>query len=819
MDEDKKNKSTFYVIKRDGSKSPIHFDEILERINGLCDGLNLEFVNPIEVAKKVIAGLYNGVHTSELDEIAAETAFYMSTNHPDFAILAFRLAMSNLEKNVLMSTTGHQMTFSEVTQRLYENKNYNHIDNSKPLIDENYYNFVMKHKEVLNKIVQYERNMSGVITYSGLKTISKSYLQKCPVTKELWETPQDMFMRVAVWIHMHNEFNQIDKIQETYDGMSNGDFIHASPTLFNAGTLIPQLSSCFLLNINEDSIDGIFKTLKDCAMISRTAGGIGIDTTCVRSTGSYIQGTNGVSNGLVPMIRVFNETARYVDQGGGKRKGAFAFYVEPWHADIENYLKLRKNHGNENERARDLFYGLWIPDLFMKRVDDDDIWTLFSPSDVPGLHEAYGEEFEMLYKKFESSMKSCKTIKARELWNSICESQMETGTPYMLYKDACNSKSNHKHRGPITLSNLCTEIVQYTSRDEIAVCNLASICLPKFVCTDEKNQEKKFFDFERMRSCISTIVENLDIVISINECPVIEATTSNAKNRPMGIGVQGLADVFAMMDIPFDSPEARTLNSNIFEHIYYAAVSKSFYLATKLGAYPTFQGSPVQKDGQLQFDMWKPDSLSVPICIPKDKWDTLKANLKLNQCGLRNSLLIAPMPTVSTSQIFGNNECFEPFSSNMFTRRTLAGEFISINHHLVKRLTQLGLWSESMRQKLILNNGSVQNIKEIPQHVKNVFKTAFELSQRVLIDMAADRGRFICQSQSLNIFMKDPNIKKLSSMHFYGWRKGLKTGMYYLRTKAAADAIKFTLDPNMVKDAKILELEQLNNVVCESCSA
>lgn len=845
------------VIKRNGNKVPVKFDEILNRIESLCYDLNKDFVNPVVLAQKVISGLYDGVKTSELDEIAAETSFYMSTLHPDFQKLAYRLAMSNLSKQVLGADDhdyDHQFdennykptkTFTDVTKQINDSSMMEH----ESLLDKHYVRFVELHGQRLNEIVQYSRNFSHVLTYHGLKGMMRSYLIKCPKSGRILETPQDMFMRVAIWIHMHTwsslevdhdeMMNYIDhdtlplavfnNIKRTYDGMSNGQFIHATPTLFNAGTANPQLSSCFLVTMHEnDSIEGIYEVLGKCAQISKYAGGIGIDITPIRASGSHIHGTNGKSNGIVPMLRVFNETARYVDQGGGKRKGAFAVYLEPWHADIEAFLDLRKNNGKEEHRTRDLFTALWVPDLFMERVDSDGMWTLFCPTNVPGLHDAFGDKFKELYEKFESdSTIPKKTIKARTLFLNICEVQCETGMPYMLYKDACNLKSNHQHLGPLRLSNLCTEVLQFSSKQEIAVCNLASVCLPKCLdlidetCSSSSNKYK--FNFDTLDEIVQTLVRNLDKVITINQYTLNETELSNSKNRPMGIGVQGLADVFAILNLPFDSKEARELNSHIFEQMYYSAMKTSMELTFSYNPCSKIFDSPAVKDKRLQFDMWKPDADSVPMFISKEKWDELKESIHVN--GLRNSLLIAPMPTASTSQIFGNTECFEPFASNLFVRRTLAGEFPSINDHLVKKLITLGLWDENMRNKLVAHNGSVQLIKEIPREVRDIYKTAFEISQRVLINMAADRGRFICQSQSLNLFCENITIAKLSSMHFYAWRKGLKTGMYYLRTKAAADAIKFTIDPKLMKDVTNLHLdavhsnEQNNTLICESCSA
>ena len=757
------------VIKRDGRKEPVAFDKITARIVRLCNGLNLNYVEPVEIAKKVIQGIYDGVTTTELDNLAAETAASMTTAHPDYGILAARVAVSNLHKSTKAS-------FSETIHELYT-----YVDTKTgkaALIADDVYQIVQDNKERLDAAVDYKRDFN--FDFFGFKTLERSYLLK--MHGKIVERPQQMFMRVAIGIHQ----NDIDAALETYDLMSQKWFTHATPTLFNAGTPKPQLSSCFLLSMQDDSIEGIYNTLTQCAKISQSAGGIGLSIHNVRAKGSYIKGTNGESNGLVPMLSVFNATARYVDQGGGKRKGAFAVYLEPWHPDIIAFLDLKKNHGKEEMRARDLFYALWIPDLFMKRVKANDTWSLFCPNEAPGLYDCYGNEFEELYEKYEREGRARKTINAQELWFAILTAQIETGTPYMLYKDAVNKKCNQKNLGTIRSSNLCTEITEYTSPDEVAVCNLASLNLSKCVIDGK-------FDHDKLFEITQIVTRNLNKVIDINYYPVPEAENSNLRHRPIGIGVQGLADAFIKMRLPFESPEARELNKEIFETIYFGALTASNQLAKKDGAYESYEGSPASQ-GQLQFDLWNVE--------PTLRWDwyTLKANIQKH--GLRNSLLVAPMPTASTSQILGNNECFEPYTSNIYSRRVLSGEFIVVNKHLLKDLIKLGLWDDDMKNALIANNGSIQSFEGIPQHIKDLYKTAWEIKQKTILDMAADRGAFICQSQSMNVFMENANFKKLSSMHFYAWQKGLKTGMYYLRTKAAADPIKFTVDMSKLKNPK-----------------
>jgi ribonucleoside-diphosphate reductase alpha chain len=758
------------VIKRSGKSEPVKFDKITARIKKQVYGLDANYVDPIEVTMKVIEGVYDGVKTTDLDNLAAETAASLTTKHPDYATLAARIAISNLHKET-------EKSFSKTIEKLYR-----YIDPSNgdpaPLVSEETFKVVMENADLLDSSIIYDRDYE--FDYFGFKTLERSYLLK--MHGKVVERPQHMLMRVAVGIHGSN----LESVLETYHLMSEKWFIHATPTLFNAGTPKPQLSSCFLLTMQGDSIEGIFGTLKQCAEISQSAGGIGLSIHNIRATGSYIKGTNGTSNGIVPMLRVFNDTARYVDQGGGKRKGAFAIYLEPWHADVFDFLDLKKNHGKEESRARDLFYALWIPDLFMQRVKEDGEWSLFCPNEAPGLHECWGDEFEALYHKYEVEGRARKVIKAQELWFKILESQVETGTPYMLFKDAANRKSNQQNLGTIRSSNLCTEIMEYTSKDEVAVCNLASISLARFV-------ENGVFDFQRLYEITKVATKNLNQVIDVNYYPVPEARNSNMRHRPIGLGVQGLADAFILMRYAFDGDEARQLNRDIFETIYYAALEASCELAAKEGAYESYAGSPVSKD-ILQFDMWGVQ--------PSERWDWYTLRAKIQKHGVRNSLLVAPMPTASTSQILGNNECFEPYTSNIYSRRVLSGEFVVVNKHLLKDLIQLGLWNDRMKDRLMAANGSIQSFLEIPEEVRDLYKTAWELKQKSIIDMAADRGAFICQSQSMNVFMKEANYGKLTSMHFYAWEKGLKTGMYYLRTQSAADAIKFTVDAQMMKDQK-----------------
>jgi len=749
------------VVKRDGRTEPVQFDKITARIKKLCYELH-ESVDPTKVAMRVIEGVYDRVTTTELDNLAAEVAATNAVTHPDYASLASRIAVSNLHK-------GTKKSFAETMEDLYTYVDPITGENAS-LVANDVIEIIRDNAEFLDSQIIYDRDFN--YDYFGFKTLERSYLLK--INNEIVERPQHMLMRVAVGIHK----DDLDAVVETYNGLSEGWFTHATPTLFNSGTPKPQMSSCFLLTTQEDSISGIYDTLKQCAKISQNAGGIGLSIHDIRATGSYIKGTNGTSNGIVPMLRVFNDTARYVDQGGGKRKGSFAIYIEPWHADIHDFLDLKKNHGKEEQRARDLFYALWIPDLFMKRVEENGEWTLMCPNECPGLADNHGAAFEKLYTKYEAEGKGRKTIKAQDLWFKILESQIETGTPYMLYKDAANGKSNQQNLGTIRSSNLCTEIIEYTAPDEVAVCNLASLALPKYV-------NDGAFDHEKLFQVTYQVTKNLNRIIDRNYYPIPEARNSNMRHRPIGLGVQGLADVFILMRHPFDSDEARALNREIFETIYYAACTASKDLAKEEGAYETFKGSPAS-EGRLQFDLWG--------VTPTDRWewDVLKDEIK--EHGMRNSLLLAPMPTASTAQILGNNECFEPYTSNIYTRRTLSGEFIIVNKHLLRDLTKLGLWDDDMKNRIISANGSIQNINEIPDNLKVLYRTAWEIPQRALIDMSADRGAYICQSQSLNVFMENVNTAKLTSMHFYSWKKGLKTGMYYLRTKAATDAIKFTVD-------------------------
>jgi ribonucleoside-diphosphate reductase alpha chain len=762
-----------YVVKRDGRKELIMFDKITARVRKLCYGLN-GLVDPLKVAMRVIEGLYDGVTTSELDNLAAEIAATMTTTHPDYAKLAARISVSNLHKNTKKS-------FSETMKDLHEYVNPR-TGKKAPLLSDEVYDVISKNSEKLDSTIIYNRDFG--YDYFGFKTLERSYLLK--LNGKIAERPQHMLMRVSIGIHL----SDLDSAIETYELMSKKYFTHATPTLFNSGTPKPQMSSCFLLAMKDDSIDGIYDTLKQTAKISQSAGGIGLSIHNVRATGSYIAGTNGTSNGIVPMLQVFNDTARYVDQGGGKRKGSFAIYMEPWHADIYEFLDLKKNHGKEEMRARDLFYAMWISDLFMRRVEANEDWTLMCPNECPGLFTSHSEEFEKLYTKYEAEGKGRKTVRARELWEKILESQIETGTPYMLYKDAANRKSNQKNLGTIRSSNLCTEIMEYTSPDEVAVCNLASIALPMFI----KNGE---FDHKELFKVTKRVTKNLNRVIDRNYYPVKEAENSNMRHRPIGLGVQGLADAFIMLRLPFTSDEAKKLNQEIFETLYFAAVTASMELAKQEGAYSSYKGSPIQK-GEFQHNLWgiKDEELS-------GRWDWAKLRKDVKKNGVRNSLLVAPMPTASTSQILGNNECFEPYTSNIYTRRVLSGEFIVVNKHLLEDLVELGLWNENMKQELMRANGSIQHIETIPQDIRELYKTVWELSMKDIIDMSRHRGYFIDQSQSLNLFMENANYSKLTSMHFYAWKSGLKTGMYYLRTKAAVDAIKFTLDNTKKKEVPV----------------
>jgi ribonucleoside-diphosphate reductase alpha chain len=773
-----------YVIKRDGKQETVKFDKITARIEKLCYGLNPALVDAIDVAKKVIEGLFDGVTTSELDNLAAETAASLTTKHPDYALLASRIAVSNLHKNTIKS-------FSETMKLLY-----NYIDpktgKNASLLADDVWDIIEKNAEELDSSIIYDRDFG--FDYFGFKTLEKSYLLK--LNGKIAERPQHLFMRVSVGIHKED----VESAIKTYNLMSERWFTHATPTLFNSGTPKPQMSSCFLLTMKDDSIEGIYDTLKQTAKISQSAGGIGLSIHNVRATGSYISGTNGTSNGIIPMLRVFNDTARYVDQGGGKRKGAFAIYLEPWHADVFEFLDLRKNHGKEEMRARDLFYALWVSDLFMQRVEANEEWSLFCPHEAPGLADCWGKEFEALYTKYEKEGRARKVVKAQELWFAILDAQVETGTPYLLYKDAANGKSNQQNLGTIKSSNLCTEIIEYTSKDEIAVCNLASLALPRYVINGA-------FDHDKLYEVTYQATLNLNKIIDNNYYPVEEARNSNLRHRPVGLGVQGLADAFILLRLPFESKEAKKLNKEIFETIYFAAMTASKDLAIKDGAYETFKGSPLSK-GKFQFDLWnvKPDS---------GRWDWENLRLDVMNHGVRNSLLVAPMPTASTSQILGNNECFEPYTSNIYTRRVLSGEFIIVNKHLLRDLVNRGMWDTNMKDKIITANGSVQDIAEIPQELKDLYKTVWEIKMRDIIDMAADRGAYICQSQSLNLFINSPNASKLTSMHFYAWKKGLKTGMYYLRTQAASQAVKFTVENQGGKNMDAVIPEIVNQVADE----
>ncbi|XBI35801.1 hypothetical protein VPH35_121440 [Triticum aestivum] len=770
-----------YVVKRDGRTETVHFDKITARLKKLSYGLSQEHCDPVLVAQKVCAGVYKGVTTSQLDELAAETAAALTASHPDYASLAARIAVSNLHKNTKKS-------FSETIKDMY--LHYNERSGLlSPLIAEDIYEVIMKNAARLDSEIIYDRDFD--YDYFGFKTLERSYLLK--LGGVVVERPQHMLMRVSVGIHK----DDIDSAIRTYHLMSQRWFTHASPTLFNAGTPRPQLSSCFLICMKDDSIEGIYDTLKECAVISKSAGGIGVSVHNIRATGSYIRGTNGTSNGIVPMLRVFNDTARYVDQG------AFAVYLEPWHADIFEFLDLRKNHGKEENRARDLFFALWVPDLFMQRVQNNEDWSLFCPNEAPGLADCWGEKFEELYKKYEKAGKAKKVIPAQTLWFDILKAQIETGTPYMLYKDSCNRKSNQQNLGTIKSSNLCTEIIEFTSPEETAVCNLASIALPRFVrekgvpieshpskLAGSNGSKNRYFDFDKLGEVTSTVTFNLNKIIDMNYYPVETARRSNMRHRPIGIGVQGLADTFMLLGMAFDSPEAQQLNRDIFETIYYHALKASAELAAKEGPYETYEGSPVSK-GIIQPDMWN--------VVPSTRWNWPTLRETISKVGVRNSLLVAPMPTASTSQILGNNECFEPYTSNIYSRRVLSGEFVVVNKHLLHDLTEMGIWTPALKNKIIYEDGSIQKMEEIPDDLKAIYKTVWEIKQKTLVDMAVDRGCYIDQSQSLNVHMDQPNFAKLTSLHFHAWSKGLKTGMYYLRTRAAADAIKFTVDTGFLK--------------------
>lgn len=774
-----------YIVKRDGRKEEVKFDNITKRIRALCEGLDSKFIDPVPITQKVIEGFFNGISTQEIDTLAAETCAYMSQRHPDFSILAARIAISNVHKSTSDS-------FSATVCALHGYRDAQ--GRCAKLISDEVHQFVEANAQALDEAIDYKQDYD--YDYFGFKTLEKSYLLR--LDGKVTERPQHMLMRVSCGIHC----GDVQAATETYRLMSRRMFTHATPTLFNAGTPTPQMSSCFLLTVSEDSIEGIYDTLKRCALISKQAGGIGVAISNIRAKGSYIRGTNGYSNGLIPMLKNFNETARYVDQGGGKRKGSFAMYLEPWHADVFDFLEMRKNHGKEEQRARDLFYGLWVPDLFMKRVKADEEWTLFCPNEAfdsatgKGLMDVWGDEFEAMYINLEKANRGKKSVKAQQLWFRILESQMETGTPYMLYKDAANRKSNQQNLGTIHCSNLCTEIIEYTDANEVAVCNLASIGLPRFVVSPEE------YDFNGLYEVTKVATKNLNKVIDRNYYPIPEAKHSNMKHRPIGLGVQGLADAFLMMKLPFESEKARRLNEDIFETIYYGAVEASCELSARNGSYESYAGSPAS-NGKLQFDLWGRTPKS-----GRWDWDALKK--RVAEHGLRNSLLIAPMPTASTAQILGNNESFEPYTQNLYVRRVLSGEFVQVNRHLLKDLINRGLWTEDVRVQLIAHNGSVQHIDQIPADLKELYKTVWEIKQRAVLDMAADRGAYIDQSQSLNIHMVDATTAKLSSMHFHAWQLGLKTGMYYLRTKAAVDAIKFTVEVDKVKRASLQSTASVN---------
>jgi ribonucleoside-diphosphate reductase alpha subunit len=786
------------VVKRNGSKEDVSFDKVLNRIRSAADALE---VNPTLIAQRTLARIYDGVKTAELDELAAQLSISLMTTNPDYGTLASRIAISNHHRNTSDSFTAVVAALADQTMDKTGDKT--------TIISEELLEICKKHGEEIDKRIDYSRDY--LFDYFGFKTLEKQQYLLRSIKGKTLERPQHLLMRVALALWGSVD---IEKAFETYDLLSQKYFIHATPTNFNAGTPRQQLSSCFLIAMKEDSIVGIYDTLKECAQISKHAGGIGLHIHNIRAKGALIRGTNGTSNGIVPMLRNFNDTARYVDQGGGKRNGSFAIYLEPWHADVEDFLKLKLNTGSEEERCRDLFYALWIPDLFMERVEKNEPWTLFCPSEAPGLADVYGQDFKELYERYEREGRGRKQVDAQKLWFKVLDSQIETGTPYLLYKDAANEKSNQKNLGVIKSSNLCVEIIEYSSKDETAVCNLASVALPMYV-----DVKKRAFNYDKLREVVKVAIKNLNRVIDINYYPTPETERSNKRHRPVGLGVQGLADVFALMRVPWETDRALELNQRIFEHIYYAAVEASAEVAEKEGAYSTYEGSPMSK-GQFQYDLWGVQPLT-DIDNTLD-WASLKH--KVSQYGVRNSLLVAPMPTASTSQILGFNECFEPFTSNIYTRRTLAGEFIVVNKYLMKDLEKLDLWNENMKQQIIARNGSVQGIEEIPESIQKLYRTSWEIKQKTLIDMAAARGAFICQSQSLNLFVADPNYAKLTSMHFYAWKKGLKTGIYYLRTRAPVMAQKFTVDPELQKAAEKSEQERLHKKYaadegCVMCSA
>jgi len=772
-----------FVMKRNGEKEIVSFDKILQRIKKTGIEANIH-INYTALTMKVIDQLYDGISTTQIDELTADQCASLASTHPDYNSLAGRIIISNHQKN----TTS---VFSQGIARLYQFKDKH--NNNSPLVSETLFETVMLSPDDYDGLCDYSRDY--LIDYFGFKTLERAYLMK--IGNEIVERPQHMWLRVAIGIHGDN----FDRVKETYDCMSQKYFTHATPTLFNAGTPRPQLSSCFLLAMEDDSISGIYSTLSDCANISKWAGGIGLHIHNVRATGSHIRGTNGTSNGIVPMLRVFNTTAKYVDQGGGKRNGSFAIYLEPWHSDIEVFLQMRKNHGDEELKARDLFYALWIPDLFMERIKSDGVWTLMCPDECPGLADVYGDEFKELYEKYETRGMGRKTMSARKLWFQMLDAQMETGTPYLCYKDAANRKSNQKNIGVIKSSNLCTEIMEVSDKDETAVCNLASIALPAFVDT---TQSPPVYNFKELHKIARIVTYNLNKVIDVNYYPTPKAQYSNSKHRPIGIGVQGLADTFIQLGYNFESEQAQRLNREIFETIYHAALEESCSIAKKEGKYSSFDGSPASQ-GILQFDMWNvsPDN-------NRYDWDELKEQIK--QHGLRNSLLLAPMPTASTSQILGYNECIEPITSNIYSRRTLAGEFIIANKYLMRDLIKLNIWNDTVKNNIIANNGSVQHIEIIPKDIREKYKTVWEIPMRSIIDMAADRGAYICQSQSLNLWIEDPNYNSLTSMHFYAWNKGLKTGIYYLRRRGRHQAQQFTIEP----DKKI---DNEEDEICEACGS
>ena len=776
-----------YVTKRNGNTENVAFDKILKRIKIIGQEANIK-INYSSLAMKVIDQLYSGISTTKIDELSAEQCASLASTHPDYNVLAGRIVVSNHHKNT-------SSTLFEVTGELYNNKDVH--NKHSPIVTKEMYDIVEKHREILETAIDYTRDY--LIDYFGFKTLERAYLMK--VGNKIVERPQHMWMRVSLGIHKDN----IEKVLETYDYMSQKYFTHATPTLYNAGTPKPQLSSCYLLSMESDSIEGIYNTLKDCAMISKWAGGIGLHIHNVRASGSQIRGTNGTSNGIVPMLKVFNNTAKYVDQGGGKRNGSFAIYLEPWHGDIEIFLQMRKNHGDEELKARDLFYALWIPDLFMERVKKDGDWTLMCPDECPGLSDVYGDEFKELYEKYEGENRGKKTVKARDLWFQVLDAQMETGTPYLLYKDACNRKSNQQNVGMIKSSNLCTEIIEYSDSEETAVCNLASISLPNFV--NDTDPENVFFDHEKLHAVTKVVTYNLNRIIDVNFYPTEKTRKSNMRHRPIGIGVQGIADLFFKMNFTFTSAEAKQLNKDIFETIYHAALECSQEISLVEGPYSTFEGSPVSK-GILQFDMWN--------VTPSARYDWSLLRELITTNGIRNSLLLAPMPTASTSQILGNNECIEPITSNIYSRRTIAGEFILANKYLMRDLLELDLWNEKIKNNIVANNGSIQQLEMIPEHIREKYKTVWEMPMRDLIDMAADRGAFICQSQSLNLWLEDPNYNTLTSMHFYSWSKGLKTGIYYLRRRARHQAQQFTIEPEKQRNNSLVE--ETEDEICEMCS-